>query len=191
MTIALTQIPGIGPSTAKVLAENDFKSAQQLASTTIAQLTKVPGFGAVRASRAINAAIEFLAAADDSAAKAAQTTKRPRRTAQKPAPKLTKSTSIPTTGAKADTDTKEPEMKKLTKKEQEKLKKAKAKKAAAKKAAAKKAAAKKAAAKKAAAKKAAAKKAAAKKAKAKKAAEKKAKAKKAAAKKAKSKKSKK
>ena len=87
MTIALTQIPGIGPSTAKVLAENGFKSAQQIASTTIAQLTKVPGFGMARASRAINAAIKLLAAADDSTAKAAQTSKRPRRTAQKPAPK--------------------------------------------------------------------------------------------------------
>ena len=100
MTIALTRIPGIGPSTAKVLAENGFKSAQQLAGTTIAQLAKVPGFGTARASRAINAAIELLAAAGDSTAKAAQTTKRPRRAAQKPAPR-------PTTGTKADTDTKE------------------------------------------------------------------------------------
>ena len=169
MTASLTQISGIGPSTAKVLIDNGFKSAEQLAGTTTALLGKVPGFAAARASRTINAAKEFLAAADDVSTKAIQTTKRPRRVAQKPAPESTKSTSIPATGNKDNTDTQENDMKKKTKKEQEKLEKTKAKKAAAKLAAAKKAAAKKAAAKKAATKKAAAKKAKAKKAKAKKA----------------------
>ncbi len=186
MTVSLTLIPGIGSSTAKVLAENGFESVHQLASSTIIQLTKVPGFGTARADRVINAAIKLLTAADDSTAKAAQTTQSPQRTDQKLAPRPNESIS----DTKTDPDTKESQMKKA-KKEQEKLKKAK--KAAAKKAKEKKAKAKKAAAKKAAAKKVKAKKAAAKKAKAKKAAAKKAKekkVKKAAAKKAEKKKKK-
>ncbi len=181
MTISLTLIPGIGSSTAKVLTENGFEFVHQLASSTITQLTKVPGFGTARADRVINAAIKLLTAADDSTAKAAQTTQGPQRTDQKLEPRPNESISIPDT--KTDTDTKESQMKKA--------KKTAAEKTAAKKAAAKKAAAKKAAAKKAAAKKAKEKKAKAKKAAAKKAKEKKAKAKKAAAKKAKKKKGKK
>ena len=192
MPIALTRIPGIGPSTAKVLIENGFKSAQQLADSTIAQLAAVPGFGAARASRTINAAIASLSVSGGAAGKAAipQTAARQRRTARKPTTGSSKSITTSTVGAKADAGIKETKVKKMTKKEQEKLEKAKAKKAAAKKAAAKKAAAKKAAAKKAAAKKAAAKKVAAKKVAAKKAAAKKAAAKKAAAKKVAAKKAK-
>ncbi|MCP4431126.1 MAG: helix-hairpin-helix domain-containing protein, partial [Gammaproteobacteria bacterium] len=72
MTISLTHIQGIGSSTTKILADNGFESVHQLASSTITQLTKVPGFGAVRANRVISAAIELLTAADDSTAKAAQ-----------------------------------------------------------------------------------------------------------------------
>ena len=82
MSIALTRIPGIGPSTAKILIENGFKSAQQLADSTIAQLAAVPGFGAARASRTINAAIASLSVSGGAAGKAAipQTAARQRRT---------------------------------------------------------------------------------------------------------------
>ena len=116
MTIALTQVPGIGPSTAKVLAENGINSAQQLADTTLAQLTKVPGFGSARASRAIKAAIESLASTDDATTKTDQPTQRPRRTAKKPASRLTRSSSVPATGAKATTGPKQSEAKELAEK---------------------------------------------------------------------------
>jgi nucleotidyltransferase/DNA polymerase involved in DNA repair len=56
MTTIITDIPGIGPSTAKVLGENGFKTVEEIAGTTVEKLSKVPGFGAVRASAAIRAA---------------------------------------------------------------------------------------------------------------------------------------
>ena len=170
MTIALTQVTGVGPSTAKVLVENGFKSAEQLAGATVSQVASVPGFGVARATRAIDAAKKLLA----SAAKKAHIS----------APKPTRATSVPTIGTKAKL--KEAEAKKAAAKKA-KLKEAKAKKAAAKKAERKEAKAKKAAAKKAERKKAKAKKAAAKKAKLKKAKAKKAAAKEARLKKAKAK----
>ena len=56
MTTIITDIPGIGPSTAKVLGENGFKTVEEIAGTTVEKLSKVPGFGAVRASAVIRAA---------------------------------------------------------------------------------------------------------------------------------------
>ena len=187
MTIALSGISGIGPNTAKVLMENGFKSANDIAQATIAQLIGVPGFSTARASRTIKAANELFCASADAAAPAdtVQSTTQPaprqQQTAKKPVPKSPSDST-------ADNDTKETEIKDMTENEPEELGKTKVKEA--KKAEkAEKAAAKKAKkAEKAAAKKAKkAEKAAAKKAKkAKKAAAKKAKkAKKAAAKKAK------
>ena len=173
MTIALSGISGIGPNTAKVLMENGFKSANDIAQATIAQLIGVPGFSTARASRTIEAANELLcasAAASDAAHSTTQPAPRQQQTAKKPVPK-------PLSGTTVDNDTKETEIKKMMGKEQEELEKVKAKetkkakkteKAAAKKAKkTEKAAAKKAKkAEKAAAKKAKkAKKAAAKKAK--------------------------
>ena len=135
MTIALTKIPGIGPSTAKILTENGFESAQQLADTTITLLSKVPGFSAVRASRTIKAAnAQLLVSADASAisiskARATQTAMRQQRTAEKPASRAAGSASVPATGARADADMKESEVEKKTRKAQKKAEKA-AKKAA-------------------------------------------------------------
>jgi len=178
METAITTIPGIGPSTAKILMEHGFKSLPEIAAATIAQVAAVPGFSTIRAGRIIKAANNLLSAQADGDAPAAQTTTSPPpRTIPKP-----------TSGSLAVNETKVKTMNKKTQQEQDKLKKAKAKKAAEKKAKAKKIAAKKAAEKKAKAKKIAAKKAAEKKAKAKKVAAKKAAEKKAKAKKAKAKK---
>ena len=139
MTVALTRIPGIGPGTAKVLLEKGFKSADQIAQTTIEQLVSVPGFSTARASKTIEAATELLAASTDAAKSAKPAAPRKPRTAKKPIPKSPASTT-------ADNKPVETEIKKLTAKEQEKLEKATAKKAAKKEKAAKKVA-KKAAAK--------------------------------------------
>ena len=137
MTIALSRVPGIGPSTAKGLMENGFKSANEIAQASIAQLIGVPGFSTARASKTIKAANELLSASADALADAAQSTTQPaprqRQTAKRPIPKSP-------SGATVDNDTKETEIKKMTEKEQKELEKAKAKKAKkAKKAAAKKA----------------------------------------------------
>jgi hypothetical protein len=130
MTIALSTIPGIGPSTAKGLMENGFKSANEIAQATIAQLIGVPGFSTARASKTIKAANELLSASADALADAVQSTTQPaprqQQTAKRPVPKSPSGTTV-------DNDTKETEIKKMTEKEQKELEKAKAKKAAAKK----------------------------------------------------------
>ena len=111
MTTALTKVSGIGPSTAKVLTENGFESAQQLADTTIVQLSKVPGFSAARASRTIKAANALLSVSADASAisttttttkpNAAQTTMRQRRIAKKPASMASSSAPVSATATKA------------------------------------------------------------------------------------------
>jgi len=122
MTTTLNQIPGIGPSTVKVLTENGFDSAQQIADTTIAQLSRVPGFGAARASRTIKAANEVLSVSTDASttatteATAAQTTIRQRRIAKKPVPKVTRSASATGTDTKVAAATKESEIEEMAKK---------------------------------------------------------------------------
>ncbi|MDC1286670.1 helix-hairpin-helix domain-containing protein [Gammaproteobacteria bacterium] len=187
MTTALTKISGIGPSTAKVLTENGFNSARQLADTTIAQLSRVPGFSTARASRTIQAANALLAVSADASAitttkaHTTQTTIQQRRVAKIPAPEATRSVSV--AGTEVAADTKQPEVGDMAEKAQKAEKKAeKATKKAVKKAKKVEKAAKKAAEK-------AAKKAAKKAKKAKKAAKKAKKAK--AKKKTKSKKNKK
>lgn len=56
----LTQINGIGPSTAQALRELGFTSVGDVAAATVAKLTAVPGFGPVRA-RAVLAAVKEMA----------------------------------------------------------------------------------------------------------------------------------
>ena len=137
MKTAITDIPGIGQDTAKVLMESGFKSLQDIAGTSIDNLAAVQGFGPIRAGRVIHAANDVNSEDADDDAKPAQPATTVRRTAPKPAAK-------PASTATSSKETKEDTAaKKLSKKEQEKLKKAK--KAAEKKAKkAKKAAEKKA-----------------------------------------------
>jgi len=135
MTTALTKVSGIGPSTAKVLTENGFESAQQLADTTILQLSKVPGFSTARASRTIKAANALLSVSADASAisstnaNAAQVTMQQPRAVKKAVPRTTDSTPVPVTDTKADTDTNESAVELVTGKDQKKAAK-KAKKAA-------------------------------------------------------------
>lgn len=60
MPTALTSISGIGPAAAELLKQHDFKSAEDIANTTVAQLSAVPGFGEIRSQSTINAAIELV-----------------------------------------------------------------------------------------------------------------------------------
>lgn len=57
---AITSITGIGPGTAEILAQHGFTSVTDIARASVGQLQSVPGFGAIRASRIIDAAVALL-----------------------------------------------------------------------------------------------------------------------------------
>jgi hypothetical protein len=117
MTIALSEISGIGPGTAKVLMENGFKSANDIAQATVEQLIGVPGFSTARASRTIKAANELLSASADAAhSSTTQPAPPQRQTAKKPVPKSPSGTTV-------DNDTKKTEIIQMTEKEQKELQK--------------------------------------------------------------------
>ena len=61
MSTPITAIPGIGASTAELLANHGFKSAESIASTSVENLSLVPGFGEIRSANTIKAAACFLA----------------------------------------------------------------------------------------------------------------------------------
>ena len=58
--LQLTKIPGIGPTTARILTENGYSTVGSIAQAAQADLAKVQGFGKVRAAVAINAAQALL-----------------------------------------------------------------------------------------------------------------------------------
>ena len=60
-TKSLTDVPGIGPSTANALTEHGIKTAEDLANASATQIAAVPGFSAARAASAKKAAAELLA----------------------------------------------------------------------------------------------------------------------------------
>ena len=60
MSTPITAIPGIGASTAELLANHGFKSAESIASTSVENLSLVPGFGEIRSANTIKAAAGLL-----------------------------------------------------------------------------------------------------------------------------------
>ena len=84
MNTAITGVSGIGPGTARVLMENGFKTLEDIAGSSIAQLTAIPGFGPARAGKVIKAASDMLSPNAGGTSKAAPASTRARRTAQKP-----------------------------------------------------------------------------------------------------------
>lgn len=62
MTISIESVNGIGPGAAKTLADHRIANAEQLAATSVSELTAIPGFGVVRARQVIAAAQEALSA---------------------------------------------------------------------------------------------------------------------------------
>ncbi len=60
MATPITEIRGIGASTAAVLAKHGFKSAEDLAKASIDEIVAVPGFGESRAQKIKEAANERL-----------------------------------------------------------------------------------------------------------------------------------
>jgi len=58
----LTEIAGIGPATARLLADNGFATVESIAKASDQELAKVPGFGMVRAAVVIDAAQSLVKA---------------------------------------------------------------------------------------------------------------------------------
>jgi NAD-dependent DNA ligase len=63
--LKLTDIPGVGPHTARVLAENGIDSVEKLNALPVETLATVPGFGLVRAASIASAAADLQAPAAD------------------------------------------------------------------------------------------------------------------------------
>jgi len=81
MSKAITDIPGIGSSSAGILAQNGYRTVQEIAETTAEKLGAVPGFGTIRATRVIKLANELLTAPVTDTLAPAKTRARPERAA--------------------------------------------------------------------------------------------------------------
>jgi nucleotidyltransferase/DNA polymerase involved in DNA repair len=64
MTLSILDVHGIGQATSVVLAEYGFKTAEDLAKTTIVQLAATPGFSETRATQVIKDARSLVASND-------------------------------------------------------------------------------------------------------------------------------
>jgi predicted RecB family nuclease len=60
MSTPLTNIKGIGPSTAEDLQAHGIESTEDLANASVSEISAVPGFGAVRAQQIKEAAAALL-----------------------------------------------------------------------------------------------------------------------------------
>ena len=60
MSTPLTDVSGIGPSTAEILQAHGIESAEALATASISEITAVPGFSDFRATRVQEAAAALL-----------------------------------------------------------------------------------------------------------------------------------
>jgi hypothetical protein len=82
---AITDIPGIGSSSAEILAKNGYRTVQQVGETTPEKLGAVPGFGLIRAARVIKLANALLTAPATDALAPSKTRVRPKRAAPRAA----------------------------------------------------------------------------------------------------------
>ena len=65
MNFDLTEIRGIGPSTAEVFKSNGFKTVTDLAEANVFDIMAIPGFRQARAEQVISAAKMLAAGSDD------------------------------------------------------------------------------------------------------------------------------
>ena len=128
MATALTDIPGIGPSTAEILQAQGFDSAETLAASTVEKVSEVPGFGTLRATAVIRAANELIGsnAADQSADQPAKkAVKKPSAQKGKKSKKDKSKKDKPNKGKKDKGKTKDKNKKKKDKKKKDKKSKKK------------------------------------------------------------------
>lgn len=72
MSSEITNIAGVGSTTAAVLSQHKFSTVASVANTTIEELTTVPGFSVARAEKIITAAKQLLNLAETGSANDAQ-----------------------------------------------------------------------------------------------------------------------
>jgi len=73
MKTVITDIAGIGPSTAKILGKHGFRTVEGVAGATAVKLAQVPGFGKVRAARVIAAAKRLVSGSRTGSTSSART----------------------------------------------------------------------------------------------------------------------
>jgi len=78
LTTDITKISGIGPSTAEVLKQHGFSSAEDIAGAPVERVAEVPGFGPARAGRVQAAARALLEGAATAPSESATVTESPR-----------------------------------------------------------------------------------------------------------------
>lgn len=61
MSLELTELTGVGPRGAEILAEHGFRSLKAIAAANVEALSQVPGFSEARAQKCINQAKTLLA----------------------------------------------------------------------------------------------------------------------------------
>ena len=125
--IGLTEIRGIGPATAKVFKNNGFSNIEDLASASLADVMKIPGFREARATQVISSAQMVLVtgASVDGSGKAEQ--EKPQKTKKKAGANKKKKKDKPEKKNKP-VKKKQPKKNKTNKKKGKKDKKGKAKK---------------------------------------------------------------
>ncbi len=119
----LTDVVGIGPVVAKVLFAHKIKTVEALASISMSDLLKVPGFSDIRARATIKAAANCLRS--ETGKKPVTTTSRTQKTKNKTASKNTTAEKTQTQPKKSKVKDKKENKKSDTKKKKDKKKKKK------------------------------------------------------------------
>ncbi len=126
--VKVTDVTGIGPVTAKVLSEHKIKTVEALASISLVELQKIPGFSDLRAKAVKKAAANCLLKAAKQSATSAKSAKAPvtvnkapvKKTSVKKTAPVAKQVSIPVAASKVEIKKKEKEKVKV--KDQDKKK---------------------------------------------------------------------
>lgn len=102
MGSSITEVAGIGPSTATLLTEHGIKTAEALARSSQERLLSIPGFGPARAQSVLAAAVELVGASVVSDAKSKKKKdKKERKSEKRKAKKVKKSEEKDAKGKKS------------------------------------------------------------------------------------------
>ena len=129
--VKITDVTGIGPVAAKVLSEHNIKTVEALASISLVDLKKIPGFSDLRAPAVKKAASDCLQKAAKQSAISAKNTQAPVKKAPVKKPAVKKAAPVaqqamdPIVTGKAESKKKDKVKEKVKTKDQDKKKKGK------------------------------------------------------------------